>query len=78
MVKEVGLKRSYNMIDRNGKIVRYLMIAKGCLYLAAGIAFLLSVSLWFTGNHLEGVFVATWVPSILVFGLILLWGKDGD
>ncbi len=54
------------------------MIAKGCLYLAAGIAFLLSVSLWFTGNHLEGVFVATWVPSILVFGLILLWGKDGD
>ena len=58
--------------------LKYILIAKWCLYIAAGIAFILSVSLWFTGNHLEGVFVATWVPSILAFGLILLWGKSGD
>ena len=27
--------------------------------------FLYSVSLWFTGNKLEGIFVGIWVPSIL-------------
>ena len=31
----------------------------------AFISFLFSVSLWFTGNQLEGIFVGIWVPSIL-------------
>lgn len=31
----------------------------------AFISFLYSVTLWFTGNQLEGIFVGIWVPSIL-------------
>jgi len=31
----------------------------------AFFSFLYSVSLWFTGNKLEGIFVGIWVPSIL-------------
>ena len=29
------------------------------------LSFVYSVSLWFTGNKLEGIFVGIWVPSIL-------------
>ena len=35
---------------------------------AAGISFLLSIGLWFSGNRDEGVFVGLWVPSILAAG----------
>ena len=31
----------------------------------AFISFLYSVSLWFSGQKLEGIFVGIWVPSIL-------------
>jgi len=31
----------------------------------AFVSFVLSVSLWFTGNREEGIFVGLWVPSIL-------------
>jgi hypothetical protein len=33
----------------------------------AFISFIYSVSLWFSGYHLEGIFVGIWVPSILAF-----------
>jgi len=42
------------------------------LLLAAGISFVLSVSLWFAGNELQGIFVGLWVPSILALGSIVL------
>jgi len=35
---------------------------------AAGVSFLLSIALWFSGNQDEGVFVGLWVPSILAAG----------
>jgi hypothetical protein len=35
---------------------------------AAFVSFVLSVSLWFSGQRDEGVFVGIWVPSILSFG----------
>ena len=35
------------------------------ILLAAGLSFVLSVTLWFTGSHDEGIFVGLWVPSIL-------------
>jgi hypothetical protein len=38
---------------------------------AAFISFVLSVSLWFTGQKDAGVFVGIWVPSILSFGIYL-------
>ena len=31
----------------------------------AFVSFLYSVSLWFSGQKLEGIFVGIWVPSIL-------------
>lgn len=42
---------------------------------AAGLSFLLSVSLWFSGYREEGVFVGIWVPSILSFGTLLLMNR---
>jgi hypothetical protein len=35
---------------------------------AAAASFLLSIALWFTDNHQEGLFVGLWVPSILAAG----------
>ena len=39
------------------------------LFLAAAfIGFVLSISLWFSDHHEEGIFVGLWVPSILALG----------
>jgi len=46
--------------------------SKTLILLAATISFLLSVSLWFTGNEHQGIFVGLWVPSILSLGAIVL------
>jgi hypothetical protein len=35
------------------------------ILLGAFVSFVLSVSLWFTGSHEQGIFVGLWVPSIL-------------
>ena len=37
----------------------------------AFISFLYSVTLWFTGNKLEGIFFGIWVPSILSFSIAI-------
>lgn len=50
------------------------MLARILILLAAGISFALSVSLWFAGNELQGIFVGLWVPSILSLGAIVLRG----
>jgi len=42
------------------------------LFLAAAVSFVLSVSLWFAGHELQGIFVGLWVPSILALGAIVL------
>lgn len=39
--------------------------------LAAFASFLLSVVLWFFVDAMTGLFVATWVPSILAFGTLV-------
>ncbi len=49
--------------------VKKLEIAgRTMILLAAFVSFVLSVSLWFTGNHEQGIFVGLWVPSILALG----------
>ena len=48
--------------------------AKSFFLIAAGISFLLSVSLWFTGNHDQGLYVGIWVPSICSAGALILVG----
>ncbi len=46
--------------------------AKALLFLGAAISFVASVSLWFSGNELQGIYVGLWVPSILSLGSIVL------
>ena len=46
-------------------------LAKLLFVVAAGISFLFSVYLWFTGQKQEGVFVGLWVPSILSLGALM-------
>jgi len=40
-------------------------IGTAMILLAASLSFALSVTLWFTGSHDQGIFVGLWVPSIL-------------
>lgn len=47
-------------------------IARGLILVAVLVSFVLSVSLWFSGRELEGIFVGIWVPSILSLGAFLL------
>ena len=35
------------------------------------LSFLYSVSLWFNGYQLEGIFVGIWVPSILAMAIAI-------
>lgn len=46
--------------------------ALGLVGVAALISFALSVSLWFTGNEQEAIFVGLWVPSILALGTLVM------
>lgn len=39
--------------------------------IAAFVSFLVSVSLWFSGQRDEGLFVGIWVPSILALGTLV-------
>lgn len=50
-------------------------MAKAGFVLAAGLSFLFSIWLWFSGQREEGAFVGLWVPSILSFGTLMLGGK---
>jgi len=45
--------------------VQFDALGHGLILLGAFVSFVLSVSLWFTGNHDQGIFVGLWVPSIL-------------
>jgi hypothetical protein len=49
--------------------------ARYLILLAAGVSFVLSVTLWFGGHELQGIFVGLWVPSILSLGGVVL-GRD--
>ena len=44
--------------------------------ISAFASFLLSVSLWFAGDRLYGVFVGLWVPSILAAGSFWVVAND--
>lgn len=45
---------------------------KMLIAIAAGLSFLLSVFLWFSGHKDQGLFVGIWVPSILSMGTLIL------
>ena len=44
------------------------LAARGLFLAAALLSFGLSVVLYFTGEHTDGIFVGLWVPSILALG----------
>jgi hypothetical protein len=46
--------------------------------LAAGLSFLMSVYLFFSGDHERGIFVGIWVPSILSAGALFLGRHDHE
>ena len=47
---------------------------KALFIVAAGLSFLMSIYLFFTGSREQGIFVGIWVPSILSAGSLLLKG----
>ena len=51
---------------------------KALFFLAAGLSFLMSVYLFFGGDHMRGIFVGLWVPSILSAGALLLVGERDE
>ena len=51
---------------------------KALFMLAAGLSFLMSVSLFFTGSQEQGIYVGIWVPSILSAGALLLGGNGRE
>jgi hypothetical protein len=46
----------------------WMQISRVTILVAAGMSFLLSVYLWFSGSRDQAIFVGIWVPSILSFG----------
>jgi hypothetical protein len=54
---------------------QYELVGRGLLLLGAFVSFVLSVSLWFTGHHDQGIFVGLWVPSILALGGLTAGGS---
>jgi len=42
------------------------------ILLSAFASFVLSVTLWFSGHHEQGLYVGLWVPSILSVGSVAL------
>jgi len=39
------------------------------IFIAVAISFVLGVYLFFTGDRVQGIFAAMWVPAILAFGI---------
>lgn len=57
---------------RPRSVLAVLGASKALFFLAAGLSFLLSIWLWFSGDRERGLFVGLWVPSILSAGGLLL------
>ena len=56
------------MRETTARADQYEVVGLRLILLGAFVSFVLSVSLWFTGNHDQGIFVGLWVPSILALG----------
>jgi hypothetical protein len=57
-------------------LARPVVRAKLLFLVASFLSLVLSVSLWFSGNEQQGIFVGLWVPSILSAGSLLLGGRS--
>lgn len=61
---------------QSNEVIPGVSRSKALFMLAAGLSFLMSVYLFFTGSHEQGIFVGLWVPSILSAGALLV-GRNG-
>lgn len=52
-----------------------LSTSKKLFFAAAGLSFLGSVALFFSGDHERAIFVGLWVPSILSAGTLFHAGN---
>ncbi len=73
----VTTARAASRWEEGRDVVPGVSRAKALFLLAAGMSFVMSVYLFFTGDQQRGIFVGLWVPSILAGGALLL-GRDGD
>ena len=55
--------------------MRRIAVIKGLFLMAGFLSFLLSVTLWFSGNQDQGLFVGIWVPSMWSLGALMLAGE---
>jgi len=59
-----------------------IKMSDACILLSVMLSFAISAYLWFNGQKEEGLFTATWVPSILGFGiyfkLLFLKGQTNE
>ena len=64
-------------ISNSIQIKKKLMIGKCVIFFAAFLSMLFSIYLFHTGDTQNGIFVGTWVPSILSAGTLLIVGHNG-
>ncbi len=57
-------------------MVDWWRLGRYSILLAAGMSFLLSVYLWFSGAKEQGMFVGLWVPSILALGAYVIAARN--
>lgn len=72
MNERVDQRRAGARAIERHEVIPGISGAKALFILAAGLSFLMSVYLFFTGSREQGIFVGLWVPSILSAGALLL------
>ena len=74
MNQDVQRSRPRAIASRRDEVLPGIGKPQALFLLAAGVSFLLSVSLYFSGSREQGIFVGIWVPSILSAGTLILGG----
>lgn len=68
--------QSQGLAGQASELIPGVSRPKALFLLAAGLSFLMSVYLYFSGDQMRGIFVGIWVPSILSAGALLIGGKS--
>jgi hypothetical protein len=74
----VETARAEARVMRSPDVIPGVNRPKALFLMAAGISFLLSVSLFFMGSREQGIFVGIWVPSILSAGALLIGRNENE
>lgn len=71
MQADKGTPRAHAREQDTRMVLSHAGLSKLLIFAAAGLSFLLSVYLFFSGDRERGIFVGLWVPSILSAGALL-------